>query len=57
MVFPKIIGGEKIYFIRGLVSNGRSNAGGCDLGFYTMFTNIQEHISLIKTAERNNPTI
>ncbi|CAO1407606.1 unnamed protein product [Diamesa tonsa] len=57
MVFPKVIGGEKIYFIRGLVSNGRSNAGGCDLGFYTMFTNIQEHISLIKTAERNNPTI
>lgn len=57
MVFPKIIGGEKVYFIRGLVSNGRSNAGGCDLGFYTMFTNIQEHISLIKTAERNNPTI
>ena len=57
MVFPRTIGEDQVYYLRGIVSNGRQSKGGCDLGFYTMFTNVQEYISHIKNAIREFPSI
>lgn len=57
MVFPRQIADDQVYYLRGIVSNGRQSKGGCDLGFYTMFTNVQEYISHIKTAVREFPSI
>jgi hypothetical protein len=52
----RIVGDEKVYYLNGIVSNGRATQGACDLNFYTMFINVQEYISYIKNAERDNPT-
>ncbi|XP_070496737.1 clotting factor C-like isoform X2 [Chironomus tepperi] len=55
-VVPKIVGGENIYHIHGIVSNSRSIDGGCDLYFYTMFTHIQNYIDMIKEEVRMTKT-
>lgn len=60
LVFPKISGNQRIFYIRGIVSNGKQAVGGCDLGFYTLFTNVQEYITMIKNsveeyADENKP--
>lgn len=42
--------GQKQYYIRGVVSNGKNAVGSCDFGFYTMFTDVQQFIPFIKDA-------
>lgn len=39
LVFPKVVNGKNVYFIRGIVSNGPSSMGSCDSNQYTAFTN------------------
>lgn len=51
------LGGKSIYFLHGIVSNGKTTTEGCDLGFFTVFTNVQEYASLIKNALRDYPSV
>lgn len=46
---------KTVYYLQGIVSNGKSNINGCDLGFFTMFTNIQEYSKMIIDALGNYP--
>ena len=55
LVFPKIVGGTTAYYLRGIVSNSRTlmvGAGGCDVHFYTLFTNVHVYISNIEEVVR-----
>jgi hypothetical protein len=52
LVFPKVVDGENIYHLHGIVSNSRSEAGGCDMNFYALFTLVQNYIDMIKEEIR-----
>lgn len=54
LVFPKQIGSNTVYFLRGIVSSGASKAGSCDNEKYTLFTNVQYHIKFISFYESLN---
>lgn len=56
LVFPNMINGEEIFYLRGLVSNARQVDGECDLNFYTMFTNIHHYMRFIKSADKRFPS-
>lgn len=55
LVFPKMEDGEKVFYIRGVVSNTRQGSqGGCDK-WYTLFTNVLEFLPNIKSAVDDYP--
>ena len=60
LVFPKEVGGTTAYYLRGLVSNSRTYVIGgviaCDVGFYTLFTNIHVYISVIEEVVKEFAT-
>jgi secreted trypsin-like serine protease len=56
LVFPEMINGEEIFYLRGIVSNARQVDGECDLSFYTMFTNVQHYMRFIKSADKRFPS-
>lgn len=54
-MFPQNVGGTTAYYLRGLISNSRTimvGAGGCDVDFYTLFTNVHVYISFIEGVVR-----
>lgn len=47
------------FYIWGIVSNGpqkKSGAGGCDLKFYSLYTNVQLYTNFIKEAYKRFPS-
>jgi hypothetical protein len=54
--FPSTVGGEDIYYLRGIVSNARQIEGECDLDFYTMFTNLHHYVRFINSAFKRFPS-
>lgn len=54
LVFPKQIGENTVYFLRGIVSAGGNKGNSCDNDKYTLFTNIQFHIEWITIYESSN---
>ena len=56
MAFKKLEGNEEVYYIKGIVSNGRflEETNKCDK-FYTLFTNVLEYISFIRNAIEKYP--
>lgn len=40
LVFPKIVNGKTVYYLRGIVSAGQNKGGSCDSDRYAVFTNI-----------------
>lgn len=54
--FSQSDGHRDIYFLRGIVSIGKASDSGCDLGFYTLCTNIQDYIDFISSAIHNYPS-
>ena len=43
-------GADNIYFLEGIVSNGKSSVGGCDLNFFSLFTYVQKYSKMINMA-------
>lgn len=54
LVFPRDIGGQPTFYLRGIVSAGADKQGSCDSDKYTTFTNIQFYIKLIISLMANN---
>ena len=56
MVFPEAYDGKTAFYLRGIVSIGPKNIGGCDLGFYTLYTNVHKYIPMIQNATARYPS-
>lgn len=57
MALKKETDNEQVYYLRGIVSNGKysnGNYNACE-NFYTMFTNVLEYLPFIKAAIEDFP--
>lgn len=56
LVFYEEYNGKSAFYLRGIVSIGPKNIGGCDLGFYTLYTNVHKYIPMIQNATIRYPS-
>lgn len=54
LVFPKLLDGVNVYFMRGIVSSGPNSHMSCASDKYTVFTNVHFYASLILDTVRRN---